>query len=207
METDDEQVENLKTWLKENGISIVLGIVIGVGGLGGYRYWVHQQKISAEQASAHFTKMISALSADNSDEVQTYARLLIDEHASTEYALMAQMALAKDHVGKGEFDQAEEFLQQVVGSAAQQPLAYLARTRLAALQMHNDKFDTALSTLAINFPAEFDASVDELRGDIYARQGKLSDAIDAYRKAQLAQPPPTNAEFLQQKLDDLGGRG
>ena len=39
METEEEQVERLKAWLKENGLSIVFGIVIGVGGIGGYNYW------------------------------------------------------------------------------------------------------------------------------------------------------------------------
>ena len=41
METEEEQVEKLKAWLKENGLSIVMGIVIGVGGIGGYNYWQH----------------------------------------------------------------------------------------------------------------------------------------------------------------------
>ena len=34
METEEEQVEKLKAWLKENGLSIVFGVVIGVGGIG-----------------------------------------------------------------------------------------------------------------------------------------------------------------------------
>ena len=38
METEEEQVEKLKAWLKENGLSIVFGIIIGVGGIGGYNY-------------------------------------------------------------------------------------------------------------------------------------------------------------------------
>ena len=36
METEEEQVAKLKAWFKENGLSIVLGIIIGVGGIGGY---------------------------------------------------------------------------------------------------------------------------------------------------------------------------
>lgn len=207
METEDEQVEKLKSWLKENGLSIVLGVVIGVGGLSGYRYWIHVQETTAERASDHFAHLLEALSAQNGDEVQKHADKLIDEYASTEYALMAHLALAKNHVSKGEFDKAETSLQQVVGSAAQRPLAFLARTRLAAVQMQNEQFDTALSTLAVEFPDEFAASVDELRGDIYTRQGKVSEAIEAYQKAQKADPGPANVEFLQQKLDDLGSRG
>lgn len=207
MDTEEEQVEKLKAWLKENGMSIVLGIVIGVGGLSGYRYWQHVQDTTAAEASQHFTQMIEALDAGNGDALEEHANALINDYAKTEYALMAQLALASHHVGNGEFEQAEAALQQVVGNAGNQPLAYLARTRLAAVQLQLDRLDDALATLRIEFPSEFTARVEELRGDILHRQGKLAEAGEAYRKAQLGEPGPANLEFLRQKLNDLGVQG
>ena len=204
METEEEQVEKLKAWLKENGLSIVFGIVIGVGGIGGYNYWVHVQETSAAKASSHFTQMMDALADDDIADLQTQADILIAEHSSSDYALMAHLALARNHVANAEFKQAEEALQQVVGSAAQQPLAFIARTRLATVQVQTEQYEQALATLSIEFPDEFAALVDELRGDILALQGKNGEAIEAYRKAQLAEPKPANVEFLRQKMDDLG---
>ena len=207
METEDEQVEQIKAWLKQNGLSIVLGVVIGVGGIGGYRYWQYAQETTAEQASLQFTKMIDALNAADDDSLEIHANKLIQEYSDTEYALMAHLALAKQHVKQGEFELAESSLQQVIGSAAQEPLAYLARTRLAAVQLQKQQFDQALSTLSIDFPGEFAASVGELRGDIYASQGNTSEAANAYRNALEADPGPADGEFLRQKLDDLGSPG
>jgi predicted negative regulator of RcsB-dependent stress response len=207
METEEEQVEQIKAWLKTNGMSIVLGVVIGVGGIGGYRYWQYVQETTAEQASVQFTKMIDALNESDDDSLETHANKLIQEYSDTEYALMAHLALAKQHVKQGEFDQAESSLQQIVGRAAQEPLAYLARTRLASVQLQKQQFDQALSTLSIDFPAVFTASVAELRGDIYASQGNASEAVNAYRSALEADPGPANGEFVQQKLDDLGSPG
>ena len=206
MDTDEEQVEKLKAWLKENGLSIVFGIIIGVGGIGGYNYWNHWQETTAAEASRHFSQMIEALEAKDDDTVQRQAELLIDDYASTDYALMAQLALASSHVGNSEFDKAELALQQAVGIAADKPLAYIARTRLAAVQIQQERYDQALATLAFEFPQEFSARADELRGDAYALQGKVAEAIAAYRKAQSSVPGPANGEFLQQKLDDLGAR-
>ena len=204
METEEEQVEKLKAWLKENGLSIVFGIVIGVGGIGGYNYWVHVQETTAAKASSHFTQLIDALADDNIADLQEQAEILIAEHTSSDYALMAHLALARNHVANAEFKQAEEALQQVVGSAAQRPLAYIARTRLAAVQLQTKQYEQALATLSVEFPDEFAALVDELRGDVLALQGKNREAIAAYRKAQLGEPKPANVEFLRQKLDDLG---
>ena len=206
METEEEQVEKLKAWLKENGLSIVFGIVIGVGGIGGYNYWRHVQETTAAEASSHFTQMLEALSADDDVSLQLHADILADKYSSTEYALMAHLALARMHVDSGDFAAAETALQQVIGSAAQEPLAYLARTRLAAVLIQTEQYEKALSTLAIEFPDEFAALVDELRGDVLAGQGKAGEAIAAYRKAQLAEPGPADPEFLRRKLNDLGGR-
>ena len=52
METDEEQVEKLKKWWQENGRAVITGLVLGVVGLFGYRYWVDQQEATAEAASA-----------------------------------------------------------------------------------------------------------------------------------------------------------
>jgi len=206
METEEEQVEKLKTWLKENGLSIVLGIVLGVGGIGGYNYWVYVQETTAAEASGHYTQMLEALEADADEDVQQQASILLADYSSTEYALMANLALARMHVDNGDFAAAAEALQQVIGSAAQQPLAYLARTRLAAVQIQAEQYDQAVVTLAVDFPQQFSALVDELRGDALASQGKTAEAVAAYLKAQNADPKPANPEFLRQKLNDLGSR-
>ena len=204
MHSEEEQVEKLKAWLKENGMSIVLGIVIGVGGLSGYRFWVHVQETTAAEASSHFSALMAALDAGDAATVQARSRTLIDDYGSTEYALLAQLALARQQVEGGEFEDAARSLEQIVGSAAQNPLAYLARLRLAAVQLELDRFDAALGTLAAEFPDEYTARVEELRGDVLARQGETEAAAAAYRNAQGADPGPADAEFLRQKLIDLG---
>ena len=204
METEEEQVEKLKAWLKENGMSIVFGIIIGVGGIGGYNYWTHYQETTAAAASAHYTQMLEALAADNDEMVQQQANSLLSDYAATEYAALANLALALMQVDNGAFAAAVDALQPLVDSEGHEPLAYLARTRLAAVQIQMEQYDQALTTLGADFPDQFAALVDELRGDALAFQGKTDEAVAAYRKAQLAEPQPANPEFLRQKLNDLG---
>jgi len=206
METEEEQVEKLKAWLKENGLSIVLGIIIGVGGIGGYNYWKHYQETTAAEASDHYTQMIEALAADDDERVSQQAGILLADYAATDYAALARLALARMQVDNGDFAAAIEALQPLAGSDAQQPLVFLARIRLAALRIQLEQYDEALATLNGTFPNQYAALVDELRGDALAMQGKTDEAILAYRKAQLADPQPANPDFLRQKLNDLGSR-
>ena len=207
METDEEQVEKLKAWWKENGRSVIAGVIIGVGGLFAYRYWVDYQIRVAEEASSHFEQMVQALEAGDKDKIVGSAVTLIEDYSRSEYAIMARLGLARFHVENGDYDKAGEQLQQVVGTVDKKPLGYLARKRLAAVQLQMSQMDEALNTLSTDFPVEFSASVEELKGDIYAQQGKPAEAAEAYRKALRGTPGPANGEFLQQKLDDLGLTG
>jgi predicted negative regulator of RcsB-dependent stress response len=204
MATDEEQVEKLKQWWKENGRAVVAGIVIGVGSLIGYRYWIDYQETNAEQASSHFIQMVDAIESGNNSVADDQANTLLNQYASSEYATMARFALAKTRVEDEDFEKAQHHLKQVIGEGGDSPLSYVARKRLATVQLQMTDYDQALKTLSIDFPEQFAASIEELRGDLYAIQGKKAKAADAYRKAQKSQPAPANADFLQQKLDDLG---
>jgi predicted negative regulator of RcsB-dependent stress response len=204
MATDEEQVENLKQWWKDNGTSVIAGVVIGVGSLIGYRYWIDYQETNAMQASSHFIQMVEAVELGSPETITEQANLLINDYGSSEYATMARLALAKTSVEVEDYEQAEEYLEQIIGSAGENPLGFIARKRLAAVQLQMAEYEQALTTLSIIFPAQFEAVVEELKGDLYASQGNKADAISAYRKAQQSKPGPVSTEFLQQKIDDLG---
>ena len=51
-DSEKEQLEQIKSWLKENGLSIVLGIVLGLGGVYGWRGWQAHKVDVAEEYSA-----------------------------------------------------------------------------------------------------------------------------------------------------------
>ena len=207
METDDEQVEKLKKWWEENGRAVIAGIVIGVGGLFGYRYWIDLQEASAEAASTHYVQMMEALKSSDSVGVTELADTLISDYSDTEYATLARFALARNLVESEKFDLAQTQLEQIIGTVGDAPLGFLARKRLASVQLQSAQQEQALVTLSVEFPPAFSAGVDELKGDIYAQQGKIDEAANAYREALSATPGPANGEFLQQKLDDLGTTG
>ena len=207
METDEEQVEKLKQWWNENGRAVIAGIVIGMSGLFGYRYWIDMHEAAAEAASKHFTEMVTALETGDSASITSQANILLAEFADTEYAIHARFALARNFVENGEYKKARQELEQIIGSAGENPLGFLARKRLAAVQLQLAQPEQALVTLSVDIPPAFRAAVEELRGDIYASLGKNIEAATAYRNAQGGTPAPANAEFLQQKLDDLGSAG
>ena len=61
--TDDEQVERIKKWWSDNGSSVVAGLVIGIGGLMGWRYWVDYKDNQAAEASRTACSSVARLTA------------------------------------------------------------------------------------------------------------------------------------------------
>ena len=50
-ETEEQQVAALKTWWKENGTSLIVGLFVGVSALFGWRYYAEQNNAKAVQAT------------------------------------------------------------------------------------------------------------------------------------------------------------
>jgi predicted negative regulator of RcsB-dependent stress response len=203
--TDEEQVERIKKWWADNGSSVIAGLVIGFGGLAGWRFWVDYKDNLAAEASAHFSDMVAALDSSKHDDAIKQANIILDEYSSTPYADLAQLSLAKAFVEGARFEDAERQLKSLVSSTSEYTLEMVARTRLAAVQMQLGKLSEALSTLDVKYPAQFTAAFEELKGDIHAAQGDKVAAREAYQRATTAEPAVPDIQFLQQKLDDLGG--
>jgi len=48
-ENENEQVDALKRFFAENGKALIVGVVLGIGALVGWRYWGNQQIENAKQ--------------------------------------------------------------------------------------------------------------------------------------------------------------
>jgi predicted negative regulator of RcsB-dependent stress response len=205
--TDEEQVERIKKWWSENGSSVIVGLVIGIGGLSGWRFWVDYTTNQAGEASAYFSQALDALQEQRHDSAIEQASLVLDEYASTPYADLAYLALAKAYVETGDFARAASQLESLIHQTDEPSLEMIARKRLAAVQLQLGKLDAALATLEIDYPPTFTAGFEELKGDVLVARGDNQAARQAYQKARLANPAAANPRLLQQKIDDLGTGG
>jgi len=202
--TDEEQVERLKKWWTDNGSSVIAGLVIGIGGLLGWRYWVDYQSNVSSQASAHFVDMINAVENSNNEVASAEAEIIISDYSSTAYSNLAVLTLAKVFVESEQYQKAADQLSSLIQSKPDRAIELLARKRLSILQLQLGQLDDALVTLKVENVDRFAAAYDELEGDIMSAKGDIIAARDAYLRARLAQPSVANPEYLQQKIDDLG---
>ena len=204
-QTEQEQIEALQKWWADNSRAIISGLILGLAAVFGWRGWQSHVQTTAEDASDLYTNMIIEVRDHKNDKAREYADRLIQDYSQTTYADFAALMLAKLDVEDAKPDEAVKHLQQVLDDADQDSLKHLARLRLARIFLDQNKTDEAWSILNVDDEGAFTASYAELRGDIYARQGKFDDARTAYQLALGKHGPETNdTSFLQMKIDDLG---
>ncbi|MFM5353633.1 YfgM family protein [Aeromonas dhakensis] len=198
--TEEQQVEVIKNWWKENGTSVIAGTVIGLVGLFGWRYYNEHQQTTQEAASQAYNEMSAQLAKGDAAGFEQ-AQSFISDHKGDSYAELAALQLAAAAVKADKLDLAAEQLTQVATSG-DESIRPIAALRLARVLNDQGKADEALAQLGkINNDA-FKAQVAEVRGDILQKQGKSEEARDAYQAAADAGGLQSSAE-LKLKMDDL----
>lgn len=202
--TEQEQIEALQQWWAANSRAVISGIIIGLAVIFGWRsYQVHMQA-ATEAASDLYTNMIIEVRDHKNDKAREYGDRLLNEYPRTAYATFAALTLARLDVTDEKPDAAIKNLQLVLDHSDQDSLKLLARLRMARILLEENKPDEALAALKVDNEGAFTASYSELRGDIYARQGKFEEARAAYQLTLGDVGNETNdTSFVQMKIDDL----
>ena len=197
-ETEEQQVEAIKRFWKENGTAIIVGAVLGLGGLWGWRYYNDEQIAAKEQASAAFESQTAALLAEDANFGQ--AKQYIDENSDTGYALLMAFQLAQQAIDRKDLSEAEKQLEFAAANSQNEAVNALANLRLARVQLALEQPEKALASAENITTAAFSAQQQEIKGDIYVKQEMFDKARSAYSAAVAANSANT---VVKMKLDNL----
>ena len=202
--TEEQQVEAIKRFLRENGLSIVAGIVLGLGGLYGYRHYQATQLEAAEAHSTGYSNLTQVLTDEKADKsaFTADAQKFIDANKESSYSALAALLSAKELVAAKDYAAAEKQLSWVVANHKEAELVAVAQLRLARVQAEHKKYPDALKTLGATMPAAFASQQAELKGDVLAASGDAAGAKAAYKAAKAASGTEQNP-LLDVKLNEL----
>ena len=209
LRTEEEQLEAIKRWWKENGTSLIAGVAIAAAGVFGWNTWQDYQANKAEAASMRYQQLLDLTGQDNSNEQARQRAIelvgeITDEHGQTLYADLARLLDARLAVEAGDRSRARSALEAVIEDSERDYLEGLARLRLARLQLAEGSAETALTTLE-GVPEALAAQRANVRGNAQHALGRDAQARDAWREAlALADQRDQPLYGVQLKLDDLG---
>jgi len=196
--SEEEQVQAIKQWWKDNAVSLIAGVVIGVAVLAGYRFWTEHKQTQAQQASEIYSDVLSSVN----DKAQK-AEVLKADYSDTPYAALAALLVAKDNVDKNKLNEAIIQLKWIVDNS-DAGIQHIAQQRLARVYLSQDNIEAA-DALVKGVKADgFNAAYNEIRGDINLAKNLPVQAKENYRLA-LASLTPGDQRYpiIKMKLDDL----
>lgn len=192
---EQQDIENAKHLWKNGGKWVFIGLVIAaLGYLGNVIYQGHMQNINAQAAeqASHVkgdTAKLAALQQQYADSVATIQATL-----ETAYQLF-QM---------GKLDEAAAAYQWVLSHNKTPIFQAEAVQNLANVYLQQKKYDAAHQVLSTPVDTAYQAVLSEIKGDVYAAQGKNKEAAEAYQFAldKLPEHSPSR-ELLELKAGQL----
>ncbi len=195
---EHEQSERVRSWLRNNGVSIIAGVAIAIGGIAGWQWWQKEQGNHLSMANAEYQVVLKQLQDNKLDDAAKGIKALGGGKASV-YADLAALQLAKAQVDAGKNEEALATLRAIQASPE---LKTAIDQRIARLLIATGKQDEAIKLLG---DATDSASL-EIHGDALIASGKRDEARGLYEKAlktlDVAAP---QRRVLETKVMDAGG--
>ena len=202
---EQEQLEALKVWWHENSSQVIGALLIVVVAIGGWRGWQYYQHMQADEAATLYQQFINQIESNDAKRVNDAAAAVMEKFASTAYAPRAALLAAQVNSQLKDTVRAKTQLQWVIDHAKEAGLKEVARLRLAALQLDEKNYDSALNLLDAPHSPSFDGLYSDLRGDVLSAQGKTDEARSAYKLAyEKTSAKNMYRSLIQMKLDALG---
>lgn len=211
--TEEQQLDAFRQWWKDNGRAVIIGAVLGLGGLYGWRYWQSHQHNNYTAMSTQYEQVLTGLNtvADGSkaadstqaQAVDKQAQAFIDAHPDTSYGVFTALELSKAQIEQGNYAAAAKQLEWALANTQDATLTPVITLRLARVQQQLRQSDNALATLDKITSAAWKPQALALRGDILLSKHDLAGAKAAYTQAMTDGANPTLQGMLQMKLNDL----
>ncbi|WP_118782433.1 YfgM family protein [Haemophilus haemolyticus] len=180
---EEQEINQLKDWWKENGKTIIVAFILGVGGMFGWRYWQAHQAEQIAQASAQYDALIYSAQQDEQAKKANIEQF-VQANSKTAYAVFALLDEAKKATEKQDFAAAEANLNQALTQSQDEVLTSIVALRLSAVQFQLGQLDNALTTLNQVKGESFNARKAILTGDIQVAKGDKVAAKNSFEQAQ-----------------------
>lgn len=198
---EEQEINQLKDWWKENGKTIIVAFILGVGGMFGWRYWQAHQAEQIAQASAQYDALIYSAQQDEQAKKANIEQF-VQANSKTAYAVFALLDEAKKATEKQDFAAAEANLNQALTQSQDEVLTSIVALRLSAVQFQLGQLDNALTTLNQVKGESFNARKAILTGDIQVAKGDKVAAKNSFEQAQQS-GTQLEQQMAKMKLNNL----
>lgn len=199
--TENEQVDAIKQFFKNYGLTIVLAAVIGFGGVFGWKYWQSHQTNRLQESAGAFATVSEALAKPTPENIALAEKFVTETNDI--YGALASLELAQIAIDANDLVSGERHLTNAVAKVKNDAFADMLNLRLARVQLALDKTDVALVSLEQVKGKAWNGMKNYIRGDVLAKKGDNAGAATAYRSALTDENAGAIRSLVELKLNNL----
>ena len=204
---EQEQVEALKAWWKDNGKMVLLALALVLGGFAAMQGWQSYKSNQSLAAATLFSELVKQVGSNDTKRINDAAAAVADNYGTSAYAPRALLLASMANIQARDAARAKTQLQWVIDHAGEDGLKNVARLNLASVLLDEKNYADALKLLDTPHPDSFAGLYADLKGDVLNAQGKPEEARTAYQQAlDKTDAKDAYRGLIQMKLDALGGK-
>ena len=189
--------DRLQSWLEENYKSLILGLLIGLSILYGYKTYISDRNLSQLVLSREYDIAITAYKNGKNDPILEYSRKNIINYPKNIYTNLSNLYSAKIMYEQNKFNDAYIYLDHIIKESEDNDIRNIAIYRKSKILIDEGKYKDAHTIL--------DSSKNyqhiELKGDLYVLEGDYVSAINNYKDVLTFSITPNERKNIISKIN------
>jgi predicted negative regulator of RcsB-dependent stress response len=190
--------ERVVSWLEENYKGLILGILIGLSTLYGYKAYISYENTEQLELSRQYDLAIVQYNSGKVEPLLKFSKENIIQNPKNIYTSLANLYSAKEMYTQSKYKEAYSFLDHIIQYSPDVEIQSLAKYRKAKLLIEQKVYDDAHSLLG-DKPVNYQHL--ELKGDLYLIQKKYIEAINHYNEALTYSITPNERKNIVAKIN------
>jgi len=189
--------DRLQSWLEENYKSLILGLLIGLSILYGYKTYISDRNLSQLALSREYDIAITAYKNGKTDLILEYSKKNITNYPKNIYTNLSNLYSAKIMYEQNKFNDAYIYLDHIIKESEDNDIRNIAIYRKSKILIDEGKYKDAHTIL--------DSSKNyqhiELKGDLYVLEGDYVSAINNYKDVLTFSITPNERKNIISKIN------
>ena len=190
--------EKVVSWFEENYKSRIVGVVIGLTILFGYKSYISSQNSTQLELSRQFDLAVISYQKGDTKEILSFSKSNMLNNPDNIYTSLANLYSAKIMYLENKLDQSYLFLDHIILNLDDKEIVNIAKYRKAKILIEEMKYKQA-HTLLGEDPDNYQHI--ELKGDLHYLQNNSDEALRYYNRALAYNITPNEKKNILSKIN------